>query len=134
MNLADFEGGWRIDRRIANALGADAVFSGTALFEAGKGGLVMRESGEIRIAGQAPMRATRDYIWRDGAAGIEVFFDDGRFFHRIGGGVQPEDSHDCAPDVYQVAYDFAPWPRWSSLWQVSGPNKDYSMESLFERV
>ena len=30
------------------------------------------------------MRATRRYLWRDGGAGtIDVWFEDGRFFHRF---------------------------------------------------
>jgi len=131
MRLADFQGDWRLERVITNAVGPDAVFSGQAQFLPQADGLKLLESGEMRMEGQAPMRAERVYLWREGATGIEVFFDDGRFFHHISGGERPEAHHDCAPDVYDVAYDFSLWPTWTAVWQVKGPRKDYRMESRY---
>jgi hypothetical protein len=131
MELTEFTGRWQIDRNITNAVGPDAGFVGVAIFVPGEGGLVMREEGEMRVTGQEPMRSTRQYVWRAGDAGIDVFFDDGRFFHQIRPGVTPVAHHDCAPDVYRVAYDFGSWPRWRSVWQVTGPRKDYVMETVF---
>ena len=60
------------------------------------------------------MRAERRYLWRDGGAGtIEVFFDDGRFFHRFDAEDHvPGATHACDPDAYRVRYDFRAWPRW----------------------
>lgn len=134
MKLADFEGRWTVARQIENAVGPDAVFTGRVLFEPGEGGLVHREEGQITFDGQTAMTATRVYVWRAAAAGVDVFFDDGRYFHHIADGKNPSDRHDCVPDVYDVAYDFSGWPRWSSVWRVTGPRKDYVMRTRFERA
>jgi hypothetical protein len=79
------------------------------------------------------MRASRGYSWRDGGAGtIEVWFEDGRFFHRFcADEPEPAAAHDCPPDRYRVRYDFGRWPRWQAEWRVSGPRKDYGIVSRF---
>ena len=41
----------------------------------------------------------------------------------------PRTVHLCAPDRYEVAYDFTAWPHWSATWTVEGPRKDYVMTS-----
>ena len=131
VRLKDFEGAWAIDRRVENAVGPDARFAGVARFVPGEGGLVLTEEGEMTVPGLTPMRATRRYLWREAAEGIDVFFDDGRYFHHIGTGSVVEAAHDCAPDVYRVSYDFTGWPRWQAVWQVSGPRKAYRMTSVY---
>ncbi|WP_407496557.1 DUF6314 family protein [Pseudooceanicola sp. MF1-13] len=131
MKLSDFAGRWIITRKVINAVGPDARFDGVAEFAGGEGGLILTERGEMRMQGATPMVASRVYHWRESPDGIDVFFDDGRFFHHISGGEQPEAHHDCAPDVYDVAYDFSHWPTWSAVWQVTGPRKDYRMESRY---
>ncbi|MGI3171576.1 DUF6314 family protein [Pseudooceanicola sp. C21-150M6] len=133
MELADFEGSWVVARQIRNAVGPDYVFDGRAVFARDREGLVYREEGQMRTEGSAPMAARRVYLWRQGDAGIEVFFEDGRFFHLIGPGAEVSAGHDCAPDRYDVQYDFRDWPVWSSVWEVSGPRKSYRMESVFRR-
>jgi hypothetical protein len=134
MKLTDFEGCWQLERRITNAVGPDATFTGTAEFAPQGAALILRESGHMRIDGQAPMQATRVYRWQVATDGIDVFFDDGRFFHHIAPGQTPQAHHDCAPDVYDVAYDFSRWPQWSAVWQVKGPRKDYRMETQYHLV
>lgn len=133
MKLKDFEGRWTLDRTIENAVGPDATFRGTATFTRDGEGLILQEVGEMTVAGQPPLRATRGYLWRQGPAGIDVYFDDGRYFHHIADGAASEDRHDCAPDLYQVAYDFRDWPVWSTIWRVTGPRKDYVMRTRFQR-
>ena len=41
--------------------------------------------------------------------------------------------HPCGADLYRVEYDFSRWPEWSAVWDVSGPRKNYTMESRFRR-
>ena len=65
--------------------------------------------------------------------GIEVRFDDGRFFHRFAGAERPEAAHDCAPDVYRVPTTSRDWPRWRADWRVTGPRKDYVMRTHYSR-
>ena len=55
-----------------------------------------------------------------------------RPFHSVQLGVEhPETVHLCPPDRYAVVYDFGGWPKWSTVWTVEGPKKNYRMESHF---
>lgn len=129
--LWEFEGRWRITRKIDDrATGRAGWFEGTALFTAEAAGLRYHEAGELAMDGAPVMAASRDYLWREDEEGIAVYFDDGRFFHRIGARAD----HWCDPDQYDVSYDFTDWPDWRTLWAVQGPRKDYLMESLYFRI
>lgn len=130
-DLWEFEGDWQVRRRIEDALnGQEGRFNGIARFERDDLGLRYSERGQLQLGGAA-MEAERVYLWRAGPAGIEVFFDYGRFFHRID--ESAEAAHWCDPDQYDVAYTFGKWPEWSSLWRVKGPRKDYVMVSEYVR-
>lgn len=136
MELRAFEGRWRIERTIDDAAaGRTGRFEGEAVFVQAAEGLAYAETGMLTLEGAAPMAASRRYLWRDGGPGaVEVLFEDGRFFHRIDTTKPaPEAVHDCAPDIYRVRYDFLSWPRWTAVWRVSGPRKDYEMASRYRR-
>jgi len=129
--LWDFEGDWQVARRIEDALsGQEGRFEGNARFVRDGVGLRYSERGVLTLGG-ASMEAERVYLWREGAGGIEVLFDDGRAFHRIDGSA--EAAHWCDPDQYDVTYEFSGWPEWSSRWRVKGPRKDYVMVSEYYR-
>jgi hypothetical protein len=132
LDLFAFEGSWRLSRRIEdNRAGLTGRLEGEARFAPGQGGLVLTETGLLRYGEGAPLQAERRYLWRAEADGIAVFFEDGRPFHWFSE-ARSAASHDCPPDLYTVSYDFGDWPEsWSALWQVSGPRKDYRMESLY---
>ncbi len=129
MILSDFAGQWRLNRQIVHANGTIAEFSGSAVWSPDASGLVYEETGVLKIPGQPGMQATRKYLWRDG---LDVYFDDGRFFHNV-----PLDGtsahHNCPPDDYRVTYDFAAWPHFSSRWLVTGPRKHFEMTSRYSR-
>jgi len=148
IRLEAFAGLWRIAREIEDfAGGPNARFAGEARFTPGEaesgaegriGGLWMQECGTLRLGESAPMLAERRYFWTEPAPGsIAVYFDDLRPFHGFtpgegeGGGAAA--SHDCAPDRYEVRYDFAQWPLWRAEWRVRGPRKDYLSRSTFTR-
>ena len=134
ITLRDFQGRWRLERRIENALGPEAVFQGHAEFTADAAGLVLDETGRLALAGQGAFQAERRYLWRQEGAAIAVFFADGRPFHRFDPGAElAEAAHWCDPDSYEVRYDFAAWPLWRSEWRVTGPHKDYLMRSVYHR-
>lgn len=124
-----FIGIWGLRRVIAQADGGTARFTGTARFAPDAQGLIYVEEGQLCVPGQPAMTATRRYLWRAGAGGIDVFFDDGRFFHTITPGAAPRARHLCNPDTYDVAYDFSGWPQWWAEWRVKGPRKAYTMRS-----
>ena len=136
--LAALAGEWQIARRITEASGAVALFDGQARFAwdaaRGPGWMWQCEAGELRLdAGRGPaFRAERRYLWQDTGAGLAVHFEDGRFFHAFAAlEGSPEAHHHCPPDDYAVRYEFTGWPVWRAVWQVSGPRKDYRMESRF---
>lgn len=132
IGLMDFEGRWRLDRRIIDALGPDASLHGTAVFARQADGLVLHEAGRLELAGQGGFAAERRYLWRQDGACIAVFFADGRAFHRFVPAPHPvEADHWCDPDTYKVRYDFTGWPVWQAEWRVTGPRKDYVMQSVY---
>lgn len=136
MRLADFEGEWAVERRIADArTGRPGRFRGRARFAPDAAGLVYDEEGLLSLAGGPDYPAARRYVWRAGGAGaIDVLFADGRFFHSFEPDApRPESAHDCPPDLYRVRYDFSLWPRWTAEWRVAGPRKDYAMVTTYSR-
>lgn len=134
MRVADFEGCWRLQRRIDDhRAGLIGQLEGLARFAPGQGGdLILTETGCLRYGTGAPLQAERRYLWRDEAGGIAVCFEDGRPFHWFSAD-RPATRHDCPPDLYRVRYDFTLWPEWSACWQVRGPRKDYRMRSRYSR-
>ncbi|MHC9234241.1 DUF6314 family protein [Pseudooceanicola sp. 502str34] len=130
--LADFEGHWRLERRIENAVGPDGRFAGQASFRPEGPGLIVDESGTMQLGQQPPLKAERRYLWGTGGRGIAVRFADGRAFHDFDpAGGWAEATHYCDPDRYEVVYDFTGWPYWRAEWRVTGPRKGYWMESLY---
>ncbi|MFK7942977.1 MAG: DUF6314 family protein [Paracoccaceae bacterium] len=126
---SDFQGSWLVSRLIRHASGAVAKFNGTASWTPVNGGLQYLEEGQMTVEGHPPLQAERAYFWADD---LTVFFDDGRFFHRVpgkGGAVE----HWCDPDKYVLVYDFAGWPRFKVAWHVTGPRKDYSADTEYKR-
>jgi len=130
--LADFIGSWRITRRIVDDLAGHIVrFEGAATFTPEGSGLLYREEGVLQIPDQTPVQAARTYLWSESADGLRVDFHDGRPFHTILPGQTAQTRHDCAPDLYEVQYDFTAWPEWQAVWSVRGPRKRYTMTSTY---
>jgi len=133
MKLADFAGCWRIARQIEDRRAArSGTLQGSATFQPDAQGLIYAEQGTLHFPGQPALSARQSYLWRATGAGIAVFFADGRRFHDISlTGATHSTRHLCPPDTYDVTYDFSGWPDWSSVWTVTGPRKDYRMQTQF---
>ncbi|WP_424986634.1 DUF6314 family protein [Microbulbifer sp. S227A] len=128
--LQYFAGRWSLRREIDHADGTRARFDGHATWSADGDRLRLEETGLLRIGDGPPFTATRRYFWHPP---LSVHFDDGRFFHDVppmGG----DTGHWCAPDQYDGAYDFTPWPEFRVIWRVSGPRKSYRMNSVYRRI
>lgn len=131
-SVQQFLGDWLIDRGIEDALsGSSAGFTGRAVIAEGATGWTYEERGTLVMAGGLPMQAERRYLWKPDAEGVDIFFDDGRFFHRLELAAQPRAAHWCDPDQYDVRYNLTCWPAWEACWQVRGPRKDYVMTSRY---
>ncbi len=131
--LSDFAGMWQIDRQIQSDIAPHrGRFLGQVQFAMIPEGLQYHETGALCFEGGPTMQADRRYLWRAARGGIDIFFEDGRYFHSITGAQTA--MHDCAPDTYEVAYEFAKWPVWQSTWRVTGPRKNYVMTSKFTRL
>ncbi|MDK3074148.1 DUF6314 family protein [Sedimentitalea sp. JM2-8] len=129
-NATDFLGTWTVQREIVHRDGPVAQFHGTAVWEEAAGGMLYTERGLLGIAGHPAIAASRCYRWKPN---LTVWFDDGRFFHKVpqcGGPV----SHWCEPDQYDGYYDFGHWPDFRVTWRVAGPRKAYRMTSLYRRT
>ena len=83
----------------------------------------------MTLEGHSPMQAERRYFWADD---LSVFFEDGRFFHRVPA-VGGQTDHWCQPDRYHGTYDFTEWPQFNVKWDVNGPRKDYRSATQYVR-
>jgi hypothetical protein len=131
--LEDFIGAWRLSRRILDRrAGEVGRMTGRVVFRPGGRGVVQEEGGSLVLPGRPPMTATRTYLWDEAAGRLVVRFADGSGFHDFDAqAARPEARHLCGDDLYRVRYDFRRWPRWRTVWRVTGPRKDLIIVSAF---
>ncbi|MET3809308.1 8-oxo-dGTP pyrophosphatase MutT (NUDIX family) [Arthrobacter sp. UYEF3] len=139
-------GGWDVARSLLDrATGSRGTFTGVVNFtETDDGGLRFREEGTMRWnpAAGTPYSgpASREYLLRPAARPdiMDMYFHDGRPFHRIGFGGQDRqdnrDSHWCDPDTYRVRYTRVGPAEFHYRWDVTGPTKDLLLESILHRT
>jgi len=136
-------GDWSVDRTLLDrATGSRGTFTGVVRFtETNDGGLHFREEGTVQWnpAGGTPFAgpASREYLLRASATpdAMDMFFPDGRPFHRIGfGGQDHRDTHWCDPDTYRVEYTKLGPDEFHYRWDVTGPAKDLLLESALHRT
>ncbi|MGZ9809586.1 DUF6314 family protein [Pseudoroseicyclus sp. H15] len=132
LTAKDFRGAWAIEREIADALGPDAQFRGTARFEGAGEELAYHETGQLVLGDGTALQGERRYLWHFRSGGVEVAFEDGRPFHTFRFDAA-EGTHPCGADFYEVSYDFSVFPAWVAEWRVTGPRKDYLMTSRYIR-
>ena len=133
-SLNDFMGhSWDITRKIIDHQQNQTVqFKGQCRIAGGW----YHEDGQLFLQHSPPLVSSRRYRWHPSASGgIDVFFEDDRFFHHIDlTHSAPAAHHFCPPDDYHVTYDFARWPDWTAYWQVTGLRKSYDMRSFYRKT
>ncbi|MYH57061.1 MAG: trigger factor [Boseongicola sp. SB0675_bin_26] len=130
-SLWSLVGQWSLVRQIRHADGRKNSLTGEVVFTRSGSRLIQDESGLLRLDDQA-LEARQRLVWKQDGSLLRVHFADMRPFHEFPLGIaDPEAVHDCPPDRYHVAYDFAHWPIWGSVWTVTGPRKDYVMNSTY---
>ncbi|WP_333713283.1 DUF6314 family protein [Yoonia sp.] len=136
LGAADFLGDWRITREISDfRLRDSGRLEGLARFTAEGDGLRYHESGTLRFAGGAPIRAERGYLWHFTDTDVQVAHADGAPFHSFARTGEPEATpHLCGEDLYRGTYDFSAFPDWQVTWEVQGPRKDYRSVTRYRRA
>lgn len=136
-------GSWSVDRTLWDrSADTRGTFTGVAIFvEADDGALRFREEGTVQweAPGGKPFTgpAQREYVLHasDRSDTLEVFFPDGRPFHRMS--FLPSDDselHWCDPDSYRVKYSLVSRDEYRYSWDVSGPAKNLLLESVLRRA
>ena len=140
---AYLRGSWSVDRALLDrSTGTRGTFTGVVRFsDHDDGGLYWREEGTVRWTSSsgAPFTgpASREYLLRpaDAPDVMDVYFPDGRPFHRMGfAGQANQDVHWCDPDTYRVTYTVLGPDEYGYRWDVTGPAKDQLLESVLRRV
>ena len=130
-------GNWAVERQLLDrSTGTHGTFAGVVRFSpTDDGGLAFREEGTMRWpAFTSP--ASREYVLKpaDRPDALDVFFVDGRPFHRMS--FTPEasqDRHWCDPVTYRLAYTHDGPDTFSYTWDVTGPRKDLLLTSALKR-
>ena len=131
--LADFTGSfWKIERVIKDHKQSTKLYyQGRCEISDGS----YAETGELTLSNGQKSLTSRTYIWNWAKQGIDSYFDNGLFFHRIDlTCLKPSARHYCGQDRYNVEYNFSDWPLWDATWWVNGPRKDYEMHSQYSKI
>jgi len=129
-------GSWSFERVIEG----QATMQGIAIFTPlDSGWLAYREQGSLKLANGTIVQAEREYLFSNSGRGFKVFFreDPPRLFHEIslaassGGALSGGARHLCNRDDYQSAYMFLPDGTFVVRHVVSGPRKDYTMNTIY---
>lgn len=129
LTMSDFLGLWTFDREVSGPSGGQ--MRGQAKFT-GHDPTSYVETGVLTLLSGAQFPFERAYLWQFDAAGADIAFADQRPFHRLDYAA-PKASHWCDPDIYNVTYDFARWPEWTAIWEVSGPRKSYVSTTCYRK-
>eukprot|EP00037_Helgoeca_nana_P034014 m.420217 g.420217 ORF g.420217 m.420217 type:complete len:172 (-) comp32310_c0_seq1:304-819(-) len=131
-------GEWRLQRRIDDRKARrTGSFIGQCHFtddDAGVG-LICREEGQVRI-GDFSNSASRTYyyVFR-GPTEFSLTTDDGEVLLDLDVEFGSADgTHLCAPDTYRGRVEILTADSWTQTWTVSGPAKDYTLDSRLTRV
>ncbi|MGI9351435.1 MAG: DUF6314 family protein [Rhizobiaceae bacterium] len=130
-------GEWSLSRAISTGeqMEGSLVFS-----RMDSSNLQANEVGDMRMASGNVISATRQWIWRIGDAGLQIYFDEDppRLYHQVkpvarAGAWHGEGHHDCQPDTYVGDYLFSD-NKIIIKQDVLGPNKDYQIISEYQRM
>jgi hypothetical protein len=132
-------GSWAFNRVIES----QATMQGTVIFTPLDGGrLAYREQGHLKLANGTTVQAEREYVFSNCDGGFKVFFreDPPRLFHEVSlaassaGELSGRAGHLCKHDDYQSTYRFLPDGTFVVRHVVSGPRKDYTMNTTYTRL
>ncbi|AWL99007.1 DUF6314 family protein [Bradyrhizobium amphicarpaeae] len=132
-------GSWSLDRIIEG----QATMQGIAIFAPLDGArLAYREQGHLKLANGTIVQAEREYVFSNCDGGFQVFFKEEplRLFHEIllsassAGELCGSARHICNRDEYRSAYRFMRDGTFAVRHGVSGPRKDYAINTAYARL
>ncbi|GAA4668796.1 MULTISPECIES: DUF6314 family protein [Amycolatopsis] len=135
--FAALPGEWALSRELPG-LGS---MTGTARFRpAGPDLLHYREDGVLTLAGGSSHEVFREYHYRLEEGQIRICFAEPgppRTFHVLRLAETPgaaTDVHLCGQDTYVGEYEFPGEDRFTVRMRVTGPKKNYSIHTVYERT
>lgn len=136
--MARLAGAWLFDRVIDGQGSMQGIATFTPLDPESLG---YREQGRLKLLNGTELEAEREYVFRNGDCGFDVFFKETppRLFHAIllsasgDGAFSGSAGHVCNLDHYQSTYTFRVDGGFVIRHVVSGPRKDYTMITTYTR-
>jgi hypothetical protein len=136
-------GDWNVERRICDHRGGQVgSFRGTASYRSGAGSasaqqatLTYVESGELRLGSHRGPAGRSLLILDAGDGTADVRFADGREFYRLdlrAGSCTA--AHPCRADRYHVTVTRLSADSFAETWRVTGPEKDYELQTTYTRA
>lgn len=129
-------GCWNFQRVISGA----GTVRGTAVFKkaADASVLAYREEGVFTSLNNLVNNVYKNYIYRYQDKKISVFFEDDKPFHTLEFSgtdfpLRAQANHLCKCDSYTAVYTFYSEHRFSLHYSVKGPQKDYTIETIFTK-
>lgn len=123
---------WRVERTLEDRRrGERWAFRGVASFAPGEARWVYEERGRL-VGPRGANSASRRYLYQARGSDVDVYFEDGRFFHSLSAEQFPDFSfdHRCGRDLYRGALRINT-RDWVLGWTVTGPQKDLRISTTY---
>lgn len=128
----NLEGSWSVSRTFNNG-----TFTGKATFrEQDSQTLHYREDGTMVLNGSSN-QAYREYLYKLENEGITAYFCETPprlFHHLVFRDEKAEGIHVCDRDTYKAEYYFESPEKFTLTYVVKGPEKDYSIFTIFQKI
>lgn len=137
LDLRDFlPGNWHLTRIVKGFPRQEVVtMKGIASFIPNETGLTYKEKGDYLYQGQHLYFQQTYYYQKEKEAKYGVYFQDKRWFYALFLSNKTQKiQHLCGKDAYQGLFLWQSEDTWELCWQVKGPTKDFSIETLYERL
>lgn len=136
-----FNGTWQLIRLVSNAASLTAI---TTFESYRKNYLWYRESGVLHINDEKRVNTSQEYYYYFGETSIDIYFNNQKQLYislplmkspkHPAFPFYPAGRHYCSRDTYKSTYIIESPNLFKIDCEVSGPKKDYSMISVYERI
>ncbi len=124
---------WEIERSINDLSGKLLTsFQGKLVFtSSGDKSYLYEEVGRLQSE-DSKIEVSKKYYFKEINNTLEVYFEDLRLFYKLDMIEYPyfKVEHICLSDIYTGRFEFMS-SKWKTMWLVRGPNKNYTISSVF---